>query len=387
MVATQARATIEGQPPEVTKLAVDKVVSDTHEQIIQALAAEDQGKALEYYKNYKPALLGEADVRVAKLMDTVKGQQGARNTADEAQKKFPGSVAEQIKHIDELGIGGKITAEQREKAKAYVQNDFNLAKIAQEAESRATADAIVKQIDAAKEAGKTWAQIEAENVNQLLKLPEDDATRLKKYYEYKVEGRNSTTRAEQLTFYQNFTRDLATPSVDITRKYSIDQVDRMAPDAFRSDMLKAFSEAASGQKTTSINLVSNKAEVDALMKKLGVKNENDQLEMRGAIQQRIEMEVARRGKDMSPAEVRKLVSDYATEVVTGPRSMSNWFVDTKRVYQITPDTDISQAQVPAADREKILASFLKLDANATPTEAEIRQVYLKQLKRVQDAQR
>lgn len=381
VIATRAAATVQGAPKEVAELAVDRVVSDTHEEIIKALASENPREAMAYYANYKEALTGEGDVRVAKLMETVRTQQQSRDIADEAQGKHPGDVAKQIQYIDEQGRSGKLDADSREKAKAYVQNDYNLLKLADDAQKRETVTNIVKQIDGAKDAGKSWAQIETENVNAMLNISEDDASRLKRYYEYKVEGRNSTTRSEQLAFYNQFLKDLNDPNVVVSQKYTIDQVDLMAPEAFRGDMLKAYAEASSGGKQTSINLVANKSEMDALMDKLGVKGD-DQLEMRNAIQRRIEAEVRTRGKDLTPSEVRKLVTDYAVEVKTRPNAkipftgISVPFTgETNRVYEITPETDISRVQVPDDARDQIIGEFLKADKNAQPTESEIREVY------------
>lgn len=381
VVATRASGKIQGVPNDVTEVNVNKVVSDTHEQIIGALAAENPRQAMEYYANYKTALTGEADVRMTKLMDTVKSQQGARDTADEAQKKFT-SVAEQIKYIDEQGRAGKLTADEREKAKSYVQNDFNLSKLAQEASVRETSDNIIKQIDEAKASKKPWSQIEAENINGLLALSSDDASRLKKYYEYKVEGVNSTTRSEQLAFYNQYLTDLADPKVNVAEKYTIDQVDRLSPDQFRNDMLKSFAEAKSGSRETSINLVSNKTEMDGLMKKLGVKGDDEQLELRNALQLRIEAETKRRGKDLTPSEVRKLTTEYATSVVTSPGWV--WNTD-RRVYQIATDPmmDISKAVPPSDAREEIIGEFLKVDPNAQPSEQEINETYRAYLRGLQ----
>lgn len=381
VIATRANGKIQGVPADVTEVNVNKVVSDTHEQILNALSAENPRAAMDYYKNYKTALTGEADVRVTKLMDTVRTQQGARDTADAAQQKFA-SVSEQIKYIDEQGRAGKLTADEREKAKAYVQNDFNLSKLAQEASARETSANIIKQIDDAQKSKKPWSQIEAENVNGLLALPSDDAARLKKYYEYKVEGVNSTTRSEQLAFYNQYLTDLADPKVNVATKYSIDQVDRLAPDQFRNDMLKSYAEAASGSKETSINLVSNKTEMDALMKKLGVKGDDEQLELRNALQLRIEAETKKRGKDLPPSEVRKLLTEYATSIVTSP----GWVWDTdRRVYQVANDPmmDVSKAEPPTDAREQIIAEFLKADPNAQPTEQEINDTYRAYLRGLQ----
>lgn len=382
VVAAQAAGKIKGQPADVTTAQVDKIVSDTHEQIIGAMAAENPSEAMAYYANYKEALTGEADVRVAKMMKTVETQQGGRMLADEAQGKFPGDLAKQIEYVDDLGRKGKVDAEAREKAKSYVESDYNLLKLADDAQKRDTINTVVKEIDTAKQSGLSWASIETKHVKQMMNLSEDDASRLKRYYEFKVEGKNTTSRADQLKFYQQFVADLNDPKVNVSDKYTIDQVDLNAPDSFRADMLKAFSEASGGTKKTGINLVSNKTEMDLLIKKLGVTNENDQLALRNALQQRIEAEVSRRGKDLSPAEVRKLVTEYATTVVVSPGRV--WNTD-RYVYQIAsdPNMDVSKAVPPDDAREEIIREFLKVDPNAQPSETDINEAYRAYLRGLQ----
>lgn len=385
VVAAQAAGKLKGQPADVTTAQVDKIVSDTHEQIIGALASENPSEAMAYYANYKSALTGDADVRVAKMMKTVETQQGGRMLADEAQGKFPGDLAKQIEYVDDLGRKGKVDAEAREKAKSYVESDYNLLKLADDAQKRDTINTVVKEIDTAKQSGLSWASIETKHVKQMMNLSEDDASRLKRYYEFKVEGKNTTSRADQLKFYQQFVADLNNPKVNVSDKYTIDQVDLNAPDAFRGDMLKAFSEASAGTKKTSIDLVSNKTEMDLLIKKLGVTNENDQLALRNALQQRIEAEVSRRGKDLSPAEVRKLVTEYATSVVVSPGRV--WNTD-RYVYQIAndPNLDVSKAVPPDDAREEIIREFLKVDPKAQPSENDINEAYRAYLRGLQGEQ-
>lgn len=358
-----------GLSDEETQAQLLKVKSETHENVINRLIANDQEYGAQTYVNkYKNEISADKLSRIEGALDIAVD----RATS---QKKVDSFIGQGLSMNEAFGEASKITdSKLRESVENRIKNQYAIQENMKRAEfekihvgalniidQTGSLDSVIKQMPS------QWASMDVSHRNSLIN-----------YAEQKAQG--NTVKSDPDTFYFLKLMSSAKDTRDDFIKEDLTRYRSKLNDRDWKDLVgdQTALRNKDGKVESKLDGFMNKhAIVKEGFKEAGFDYKDDAKELR-RFNEVIDQEVATRqkglGRELTNEELRGLVKDYTVDVVT--KENKYWFDQKKKLFNLDASEirSVKYKDIPPTDRLKIENALKKKGMAATQNQ--VREMFI-----------